>query len=287
MSDNQYYSSRVSNSQLKLSYWYVTHKLLLKKILAWSLGFVSLVTFSYVIVQLSLMFFVFGPSFKQNMAYLATPQIDYASWQINQGAQDVIVSDVQAIGTADGKSDVVVRLQNPNKSFVAKSIVLQVVSNGEVIEEKETFLNGDEEKFVGIFALAVPPSSATVRVAKTEWMRIDHYEQFSVPRLAVDVNNVQFKSAAQAQLPGSLPISVLTFSVKNNTAYSYWQVGVNMVLFSGGVPVGVNFALVDKLKSGEERQMEIKWYDPLPSVNQASVQAEVNIVDPGNYMPVE
>ena len=90
----------------------------------------------------------------------------------------------------------------------------------------------------------------------------------------------------ESGIRGELPVSTLNFKITNGSAYSYWQVGVYMVLLGPGNVAGANYIALDQFLSGQTREIEMRWYEVLSSVNKVEILPEINVLDSGVYMPV-
>ena len=76
------------------------------------------------------------------------------------------------------------------------------------------------------------------------------------------------------------------FSLSNDTAFSYYDVGLFVLLKRGSAIVGVNKTTLSTLNSGEETDVTVNWFGTLPSVSQVEVIPELNIFDLGVYKPL-
>jgi len=288
MTEENNQPEKVSNFQLKVTYWYVTHKLQLRRALVGFLILLSVGFYGFSIYKVIDILIIQGPNFDRDLQYLTADLIDYNYYREVNKPQAVQISGFSAVGGNEGRYDFVAKLINQNSNFIAKKVYLELLSGGQVIAETETFVYPNEEKYVGIFGQEIPGGGTPVlRIAKTEWFRVHNFEDFSRPRLRFEVSDIEFKSARESGVRGDLPVSTLDLKIKNDTAYNYWQVGVYMILFGVDRIVGANYIALDQFLSGETRDVEMRWYESLPSVTRVEVLPEINILDSGSYMPVD
>jgi len=274
--------------QLKISYWYITNKILLKKILVGFLIGFSVLFYGYAIYQLLTIFLIDDRAWRDGLSTLTQSQTNYAQLRELQKPQPLQIISFTIVGGKDGKYDFVMKVRNPNLNFNVPGVVYQLIAGGQVIAEKTGFLLPGEEKYIGFFGqTAEGVQSATVKIADVTWKRYNNFNIFAQPRLRFQVSDSVFTPASESGVKGDLPVSILNFKITNASAYSYWHVGVYMVLISADQVVGANYINLDQFKSGEIRDVEMRWYESLPGVSEVEIIPEVNIADPAAFMPVE
>lgn len=289
MADDINKPNKISNFQLKLGYWYVSHKLQLKKLLAIFLVILCVVSYGYVIYRLFTMLIIdYQPQKKMINSLAGDNYIDYQYFHQAQGPADLQLLKSDIITGREKRYDFVAKIKNPNPNFVIKQGTLQLMNNGEVIKEKSFFVFPQEEKYVGILGQELENSDQTaLRISKTSWLRYHNFEEFKASRFNFLVNDIDFVPSRELKIKGDLPVSTLNFILVNDTAYSYWQVGVWMILISGDRVAGANYLILDEFLAGESRAVEMRWYESLPAINKIEVLSEVNILDPNSYMPAQ
>lgn len=287
-SDTNGQPGKVSNFKLKASYWYVSHKLQLKKLLIAFLILLGVGFYSYSIYQAIMILFVQEQNFRQDMANLSENLIDYPYFHEVNKPHDVQILKFDIVRSRDSHYDVVAYVKNPNSKWIASRVSFQLIVGGVVVAEKVGFIYPNEEKYFAIFDQEVSlQGSPILKIAKVDWRRYRQFEEFAEPRLKFDVSDIEFKPSIDSGIRGELPVSILNFKITNNSAYSYWQVGTYMVLSSSQRVVGANYISLDQFKSGESRDVEMRWYESLSSVNKIEVLPEVEILSDASYMPVE
>ncbi len=279
---------QVSNFKLKVSYWYVSHKFQLRTGLIILLIIINLAFYSYSLYRFLVIYLVEGKNFQRDMNSLTANLIDYSYFNRVNKPQDLEILGFDVVDGREGRYDFIAKIKNPNLVWAAEQVSFQLIVNGEVVAEKESFIYPNEEKYVAIFGQEVSGGENPVlKIAQVNWLRYHDFESFSTQRLRFEVSDIEFKSAQESGIRGELPVSILDFKIKNNSAYNYWHVGVNMVLLSAQQVGGANYISLDQFRSGETRDVEMRWYESLPSINQVEIIPEVKISNPDSYMPVE
>ncbi|MBI5071590.1 hypothetical protein HZB93_01720 [Candidatus Falkowbacteria bacterium] len=279
-----------SEGQLKFASWYVSHKILLKKILIGFLIFLNAILLGYGLYGLVNYYFIEGPKFAAEMRELSSP-IDYSA--INQAAapKNFEIGTTTIFSSGKERYDFVAKIFNPNSGWRAE-FTYDFLVDGTARLEKNGFTLPGEEKF--IFDLGVSakskPRQAVLEIKNLQWKRINvheipDYAAWQDERLNFIVENVKFTPAAVQE--NALSISRASFTARNASAFSFWDVGFAVLLYRGSSLAGVNYITLEEFRSGQNRPVEVSWFETLPSISQVKVMPEVNIFDPKVFMPVD
>lgn len=279
---------QASNFKIKVSYWYVSNKLKLRRVLTGFLILLNIGFFGFSIFTAGKILIFDDRTYQANVQSLSQDLVDYGAFREANKPKPLQVVSFSAVSLGDGRFDYVALVKNPNSTHIATKATFELRSGGAVLAEKEGFVYPEEEKYVMVFGEELSGATNPVMSIKdVSWKRIQNYHEFFDPRLQFEVDNIDFKNARDAGLKGSLAISTLTFDVTNNSAFSYWNAGLNIVLKGGSRIVGANYILLDSFKSGETRNVEVRFYEKIPSVSNVEVLVEVDLLDDASYIPVE
>ena len=280
--------NQVSSWKIRLSYWYVTHKILLRQILVGFLILLSLSLYSFSLYKVLMILVVEDKQLNQDLNILTLNLIDYPYFHQANKPFDIQILSFDALGGKDGRYDFVAKVSNQNKDWVATEVDFQLISGTSVIAEKTAFIYPQEDKYVVFFGQEVDTGFVPViKIDRIKWRRFNSFAKFSEPRLRFTISNTEFKSARESGVRGDLPVSTLSFKIKNDTAFSYWHVGVYMALVTGQRPTAANFIMLDQFYSGETKNVTISWYESLSNPSLIEVLPEVDILDRASYMPVD
>lgn len=265
-----------TDKELKFSYWYVTHKLLLRKVLMALLGLVCFLIWFYLIWQL--VFFgvyynienyqikklVFG----DNLALSTINQLQPSSLQISD--------PVSLIGEG-GRNDYFAEISNNNNNWLA---IFDYTFDGN--NEKSILHQGFalplEKKYLMALGLEGPVSE--LNISNIKWQRVYNPKETYEERYRFKIENDNFISSSKTGDP-----SILAFDITNESAFNYWQVGVSTFLYSGGNVASVNYIILEQLKAGEKRHVQINWSNKLPRISNIEILPEINVFDEKNIMP--
>ena len=109
------------------------------------------------------------------------------------------------------------------------------------------------------------------------------YDAWIAGRLNFIIENAAFE---RVELDGET-IARVSFTVKNDTAYSYYEPAFTAMLTRGSTVVGVTGTTLSDLDAGEEQEVVINWFGTIPSVNKTEISVSVNPFDILSYKPLE
>lgn len=276
---------QVTNWKIKLSYWYISNKLLLRQVLAGLLIALSVVLYGFSLYYGLLILVVENREYQQNITNLSYDLIDYDYFREANKPYDILIDGFDAINLGGGRYDFVAKIKNPNENHVATKATFELIVGGELVDTTETFVYPGEEKYVAFFGVELDRFvSPVVSLKNVAWKRVHDFESYATPRLNFEINNTEFLNARDSGIKGELSISTLSFDVKNNTAFSYWNVGVYMVLLNDQRAVAANYVSLDNFLSGETRNVEVRFYESIPSVSVVEVLPEIEILEDSSYI---
>ena len=278
-----------TEGQLKVASWYVSHKILLKKIfigflislcaIFWGIGLYGLINY----------YFIEGPAFNLAMRELSRG-VDYSA--INSAIQPkgIEIGTTTIFSSGKGRYDFSGKIFNSALNWRAE-FTYNFLVDGVARPEKSGFILPGEEKYVFDLGVSAPtkPRQAVLEIKNLKWQRIDAHEisdyaAWQDDRLNFLITDVKFTPAAVAE---SIPISRASFTVRNATAFSFWDVGFEIFLYRGSSIASINYVTLEEFRSGQNRLVEVSWFETLPSITQVKVVPEVNIFDPKVFMPVD
>jgi len=278
----------VSDFKLKASYWYVTHKVQLKKISIVSLVLLNVIFYSYIVFRSSVMFFIEQPNYLKMLNSLSTNLVDYSYFRTTNQPASLRIASFGALPNGVDGVDYVVNLENSNENWIVRQAEVQLIDNGKVVDKKQIFIYPGQAKYLVFFnEKQANQNSTSIALTNIKWQRTENFVEFSAPRLNFVISEIQFQPASLINKRGEAPVNTLNFKLANNSAYSYWQVGVYMILINGNGVVATNYLLVDQLKAGEIRDVSVNWAQSLPPVSTYLIEPEVDILNSSAYMPVE
>jgi hypothetical protein len=278
----------LSERELTWGYWFVTHKEELKRYLIVSLIVLSVLLYGYVFYRVTRMYAFEQDEYNRALSTATENYIDIQAVHDANRIEDIQVLSRQIIPGTDGNVDVIARVRNPNTKWALESFTYRFGVGTDVLEEQQGFLLPGEEKF--LMALNVRASAGgtpQILVDNEKWQRVVQYETWGPEHSNFLVTEQKFTAARQGEISGQLPISEVSAVLKNNSAYNYNQVEVQIALYSGNRVVGVNRLPLPNFRSGETRTLSAIWSMTLPSVSNVEIIPTVNILTPSSYLDFE
>jgi len=185
--------------------------------------------------------------------------------------------------------DLTVKIINPNEKFLANIEYCFVQVDEEVACGSDFILPGGEKH---VLALNKDLDSSTrqvqFKITKASWQRVNahdipDWEKFENEMINFNIENINFDSASESGLSEKLSLNALEFVINNNSAYGYYEVPLNVLLFNGLELVGVNTYLAGDFGAGERKNIRMTWPGNLPIVSRVEIIPNINILDNSVY----
>lgn len=275
----------------RFSLWWVNHRRLLRRS---GLGvlFVIEVIATAVLVFLLVDLYVLTPEREHSQLNLLVHggQQDLNAYTQSQRARDLDVGTSSVFSLGSGRYDLFTTMVNPNDDWYATfSYRFSSATVDSPVEEG--FILPNEEKPFAAFAVesSVPPRGITFELIDLSWHRVDHHvvgdvETWSADRLAFEIVDV---SVSQEEVVEGETLARTTFTVRNNTGFSYWEPTFFLLLKRGARVVGVNRTTLSELDAGDEAQVVVNWFGSTPQAGQVEIVPEVNILSLESYKELE
>ncbi len=267
----------------KVSLWWVTHRAALRKI-----GFALFIAFDATLFLFGgwhlLDAFAVSYDSEQNavLRMVALGQSDLHASTAGNAARDLETGDGRVLSIGDNRYDLYATLVNSNDDWWAE-FSYSFSIGGSQTDVREGFVLPMEEKSVAELAVksASPIQSASLSIENVRWHRVDHhvipdYATWASDRLNFSISASSFEK--ETRFDGET-FGRTTFTIENDTAFSYYDVGLFVLLLRGSSVVGVNRTSLSSLESGVETEVTVNWFGTLPSVSEVQIIPELNIFD--------
>ena len=266
----------ITDRELKMSYWYVTHKLAIKKWLVVLLLILTILLWFYVGWQL--VFYAINSeaeSIRTNrLLFSGVAGLDKLESTVPQQLQ---FAGINLLAGQGGRNDFYIQVFNPNPNWLA-TFDYQFIGSELQAEKRRGFVLPGQQKY--LMGLGLETKAVQVEVTDQKWQRINHFAEIKEARLRFSVTNEKYISS---QTSGES--NKISFALTNYSPYNYWETGVQAILYSRGKAVTVNYVVLDQLKTGETRQVEMHWNEELPKIDSLEIIPDINILDEDNIMP--
>jgi len=271
--------------RLNLSYWLVSNKHKFKQILTVMLIVIAGILWLYSMIMWLDYAFLSGKKQRDQFANWASQDISNEAKQ-SLKALEVAYGDVQIFSSGVGVFDIVAEVENLNSDWLI-NLDYRFVADGFMSDKKSIFILPNELKYLTDLGIDRPfrPINPRIEVINIKYTKIDPHEipdyvSWSQDRLNILIQNQKFEST----VVNKKQISNLMFDVENRTPYSYWSVGFYILLYRADILTAINYITAEQLMSDEVRNIQVQFYEGLPTINKIKVIPSVNIFDPGVYM---
>ena len=275
----------------KFSFWYVTNRERLKQI-----GLGLFVAFDAILLLFVLWVFLDSFVISYDRERLAVAEIvaygqgDLHAYTQANAAISLDSSSVTVFSLGNGQYDLYAELENPNQDWWAE-FTYRFVGTG---EEEPTIATGfilpaETKPIVNLGLEAVTrPNSAKLEIMEVDWHHVDrhvvgNYEEWFLDRFQIEVENENWSVDRELEDP----IGKISFSARNGSAYSYYDPVFYVLLKRGNRVLGVTRTELASLDSFDSEDIEISWFDDIPSVGSVEVIPEINIFDIDVYKALE
>lgn len=198
------------------------------------------------------------------------------------------ISPLQVFSNGE-KFDLAVKLKNNNEKFIA-NFNYCFLSGEKEVDCASGFILPSEEKYVLALGQTRSDEGAiTFKIKDIFWQRINAHQipdwsAFKQDRLDFVYQGTRFYTANDSGLSEKISLNTLEFTITNASAYSYYEVPFNIMLYSGSELVGVHQYLLSQFLTGEKREIKISWPGNLSYVSRTEIVPNINITDDNVYL---
>ncbi len=157
------------------------------------------------------------------------------------------------------------------------------IQAGNDLNCQESFVFPGEEKY--IFSLGIKSldsgKSPLVELRDVSFKRVDNkqipdFELFKNERLNFPILDLEF-SPASSKVSNVIDLNNLKFTIVNESAYGYYEMPLNILVYNGQTLIGVNRYIVEDFKSGQGKDINISWPGDLRNANRVEIIPDINI----------
>lgn len=274
----------ITQKELERGYFFVTHRLLIRKI-AFGIAIFILVILYGVLIFNTVNYFR-GGGYTESARTITESTFDWAAYHQARAPINLEISNPEFISLGDRRYNIAAMVRNPNDNWAVKSIDYHFVSQGEETPTRTTFINPGEEKLLALTAYQSdrPIRNPELVVSNTKWYRIDS----TFPQINIEVSDIRYTAAIRETVGGvttDLPARV-SWTAYNDSVYNFWEVDWQVALYNGNALVGLNELKAKDFLALEERDLEVSWLVRLPRVTRAAVFPVINKLDSDNFKDI-
>ncbi len=278
----------ISDKQLQLTKWYLDNKNKFYRILVKTLILVNLVLWGIAIYYFTT--YLLGSEKHRQMLFgLTSKQIDYLKFHEHFKPYDLAVdkSVFLALDVLEQKKryDFLAIVENPNEDIMVASVEYYFSWETGQTETEKNFILPGEKKYLTLLGQDADRrlNKAQFVITNIEWRRIRPHEQMNdlLSKLSVGGAEVDYVIGQDR----NVSVPELSFKIKNQSIYGFWETRFIIILYRGSDVVGLNVLTVKQWESNEEKKLGLVWPD-IPPYTRIAVILEINPFDRENFMSV-
>ncbi|MDD5341012.1 MAG: hypothetical protein PHC97_01090 [Patescibacteria group bacterium] len=272
----------LEEKQLSAAYWFVTRKLLLRKILVIVLIILNVAVFAALVYYLVANLFLGQSGYESNLSAVVLANPDYALLRESKLPSSLQVANLRTLPNSTS-FDILADLNNPNAVWAA-TFNYQFKIGDNVTPVKKGFIFPAESKTV--FNLDIDNGNLVSQLILSDvvWQKEIDFQTIYKDRFRFDLSGVKFIPSSELGLGQKLSISRVQFDVSNSSAFNYANVNFIAFLYSAGTLAAINQVSSGDLLSGQTKNLETTFFQKLPNIDSVKVVPEVNILDSGVFL---
>ena len=273
-------TDEVPEWKLNLAYWYTENKFLIKRALLFAIFFIDL-TVVFILGSVYVNYRA-GLISDDNYLYMLPKNLVNNSAKLQSVPQALTIGEVKILRNTEENNNLLAIIKNDNTQWAVKKLTYVFTVNSQELGVASTFILPQSNKYLISFNAPIG-TNVDLKIINTEWERIRDYSLVSY-KDGLSISAIEFLPNQTGIISGEV-----NFVINNNTPYNFWEVGLPIVLYDQyGEPMAVNYTVINKLKSQEERPVSISWQEPLMrTVVNTSIYPEINLLDKASIMKIE
>ena len=280
----------ITIKKLNIGLWLVEHRIFIINLFYGFLASIGIVTWGYFLFSFGGYLIVGMRNDDKDIAQIVTgASIDHEI-VVRQSPKNLKFGNVKVIKSSGDKYDFLMEITNINEQHWGK-FEYYFTASGKNIGHASGFILPKETKYFYLLGeeLKQEPSGVEFKIDDVKWSRISSadypdWNKFYADHTRIEISDAEFVSESLSELTEKVDLNLLRFKVKNNTAYSYWEVTLGVRLMNRNTIIGAEKIVLNSLTAGETRDIEMTWPGKLSKVSEILIVPEVNIIDESVYI---
>lgn len=203
---------------------------------------------------------------------------------LRQQASDLVLSSPQSFRHG-ANYDLAVKAKNPNDKLIARFDLCFVNIAGNEYCQATFVFPGEEKYFLALNQPWPSVEGLSVKARNLIWQGINahlypDWKNFYDMHTNFEALDVSFNKGFN--LDNSL--NYLSFSLINQTPYSFWSVPFNILIFNNNELIGVNSYTAKEFISKENRLINLSWSGRLNSASRVEIVPVLDVVAEDIYI---
>jgi len=272
VNEDKYYEK-----QLGFSYWYVTHRILLKNILTAFLIVLDIVLIAFNLYLVILNLAILQKDYQLILTNFVSANPDYTILRQASLPPEIKVTGITTFQNDKGY-DIIAEINNANPKWSATfDYQFQLGKNLSSLR-KGFIMPGEKKK---ILDLAVTDGNLVSQIvfSNVKWEKQIDFAKLYQEKFKFDIRNIKYIPAQELGIGEKVPVSRVSFEIENLTAYNYKNINLIILLNSSGQLAAVNQIPTGTLLSGQTKSFDVNFFQRLPKIDSAEIIPDLNIFD--------
>ncbi len=283
---------QLSEEKLKWGYWWVTHKVQVRRWFILVMIILDLIVLAYVGYGFVDWFFLSGAKERADIGQMVQNPIDYASFRAAAKPVDLVYENPLVLQAGEGAYDIASKVTNDNTKWWADFNYRFIMNEDPNSSPKAAYgfvLPGDSTYLSTLGWKTTSTPAVRLEISNMQWHRISPhttfptYDVWKAEHLNLVIEPEPFRPALSSD---PLHVSKAVFQVTNDSAYGLRTARFFVILYSDQAIVGVNDVTIGRLMAGDGKTVEVSWFSDLPTVTSVEVIPIINLMDPMSFVTV-
>lgn len=236
-------------------------------------------------------YFLYGrQADKDLLSEITEPQADVNTYHATNSLEDLVIESISTF-SVQGKYDFLIPLTNLNLKHTAIFNYCLETSEGENIFCDSGFILPESDKNIIILGqdLVVRPKNPKLVINDIFWQRLNahdipDWQAYQDEHLNLQISNLAYTAPDNSS---KSPFHTLNFTATNFSPYHFSRLPLDIVLYNGSFPSGVNIYNLDNFLSGEKRNLSFSWPADGERVSSVEILPDINLLDAQVYLPYQ
>lgn len=282
--ENNIYNN-LGEKELKYSYWFVTHRVFLRKLGIVLLGAVVLSLLVYGIILIT-NYYIRSSQDTQNLAAsLAQEKLNLELLAESNKPKALDIGETMVLRGGTGTVDFLVEVSNPNLQWAVSSLDYYFLIGEEKTPVKTAFVLPGQSKYLLNFNYLSASTNVVARVVleNIKWEKVVDFEALQTKTLDFEIKNTKIEPIIKPTNTDPESVTKISFDIFNKSAYSFWEPRFVVLLERGGQIVGVAETQINSLGSSERKTETLNLFQSIPAATQIRIMPDINILDPNVF----
>ena len=256
---------------LRITYFLIANQIFLRRLVIFILLFGNILIWAGTIIKWTN--YVSTIKAHNYMVSLSTQNfVDFEDYRANHKPKLPIISQTAAILSENGTYDFVAKVENPNQDWAIKKIRYRFVYPSGITSERQDFIMPASQKYLFAFLEETTgqPDKPELEVLEITWQRIKSQSRVEI------IKGFEIKEDNFFRLADS---SHVDFKITNLTPFSFWNIGLQIVLYQGSNIIAANYGVLTNFMSLEEKEAQVSWFKSLPTPSKIDIIADIDVLE--------